>query len=184
MKLTGIIAALACAALVASSCGNSEKTPALEGFTYNAGEFQNQYTLNKADWDAALEFIARQDLDTLTAGPWHQLTPTTRARVQKTFTKEVGKWEVHRNVIDVFYVLDGIDKVGISSSENLGEIVREYSEKSDSEIYASSSNPSYAVLERHKGIILFPGEGHSPNLCTTAPDSLKLVVVKIPYIRQ
>lgn len=154
--------------------------PDTSKFTFNRTEFETQYKAHKAEWDAVFEFLANPGLDTMSAGPWHQLTARTKARVQKTFTREIGKWEAHRHVIDLFYVLEGTDKVGVCSIQDLEEITRPYSEEKDVELYASSSNPSYVVLKKGRGIILFPGEGHCPNLCTDSPDSLKIVVAKIP----
>lgn len=169
------------AAVMAVACKNAPELPELSAFTFDAEEFAAQYEINKAEWDAAFEFLSRTDLDTLTAGPWHQLTERTRARVQETTTREEGKYEAHRHVIDVFYVLDGIDKVAVCGLDQLRECTREYSEEKDVELFQYAENPRYVVLERGQGVMLFPSDGHCPNLCTDGQAPLKLVVVKVPY---
>lgn len=175
-RLIIILAAL----MAAASCASIKNMPSA---TCNKAELKQQYQLNKAEWDAAFAFLARTDLDTLTAGPWHQLTPSTRARVQEVGTKKGGRFELHRNVIDLFYVLQGNDKVIVSSPEDLTDLHSEYNAAKDVELWNGSKKPREVILTRHKAIILFPSDGHCPNQAVTEPEDIRIVVVKIPYVR-
>lgn len=166
--------------LAAVSCASVKNMPSA---TYDKAEFKRQYKLNKAEWDAAFAFLARPDLDTLTAGPWHQLTPNTRARVQEVRTKKGGRYEFHKNVIDLFFVLQGNDKVLVSSRDDMTDLSSAYNETKDVELWNGSSKPREVIMTRHQAIILFPTDGHCPNQAVNEPEDIKIVVVKIPYVR-
>jgi len=163
----------------------SSKAPAIiNNFRYNSDEFSRQYKLNRKEWDAAFNFLQNTDLKSLPVGEWQQLTEKTKGRTQKVLTAENRGFEVHHRTVDVFYVVEGQDKVGVSATDKLLDCTKAYQEKSDVELYARSMDPEYVILEKGQGIILFPSDGHSPNLCISKPDSLYLCVVKVPYITE
>ncbi len=174
-----ILMLIASAALLAAC---SPKTYDLRKATYDKDTFESQYKLNKDDWDAAFAFMARKDLDTLRAGRY-ELTPTCYAKIQELTTREGGKWERHEKVVDVFCVVRGEDKVGVSELGDLKEVVRAYDPKRDVETFARSDSPRYVVLKKGESIFLFPTDGHLPNQAVDGPASLKVAVVKVPFFK-
>lgn len=178
MKRPLTFIALLAAALLGSSCAS----PDLSDTVCTKKVFEEQYALNKAEWDAAFEFMARKDLDTLAAGRY-QLTERTYAKVSTIKTREQGKFEAHRLVADVFYVVSGEEKIGVSKYEDLQNLVRPY-DRRDAELYETSSNPSYVTLTPGKSAIFFPEEGHQPNMAVSGPSEVKLVVIKVPCGRK
>ena len=173
----------AASALLLLSCGGKNEMPeVLKNLTFDQALLERQYKLNKAEWDAAFAFLSRPDLDTLTAGPWHQLTPETRGRVQLVTTHEPKRYEVHKKYVDVFYVLDGNDRVRLSSFDNLSDPTKPYNEENDCQFFETSSSFSDVVMTNRQGVVIFPPQGHMSNLCVTEPEQLKVIVIKVPYV--
>ena len=181
MKSSIVIAA---AAALSIFCACNSQPKILSDLTFNEAEFQKQYALNKAEWDAAFKFLTTTNFDTVTLKKKNFLTEKTWARVSEATSKNGGKWEAHRNVIDLFYVLDGTEQVGVSALSDLREPVREYKAENDVETFKSSVNPQFTVLTAGKGIILFPSDSHLPNQAIDKPAKFKVVTVKIPVAKE
>ena len=172
----------AAALVLAASC-----TPKVFDFgnvTCDKAEFRQQYRLNRADWDATFGFLSRTDLDTLRAGQY-TLTPTCTAKIQELTTREGGKWERHEKVVDVFYVISGEDKVGISTLGALHDVTKAYDAQRDVETFKFSTSPRFIVLKDGQSVFLFPKDGHLPNQAPASrPGQLKVAVVKVPYVKK
>jgi len=165
---------------ICASC--SPKTFDLSSTVYDKTEFKTQYKANKADWDAAFAFISRSDLDTLSVGSY-PLTPTCTAKIQKTTSKNGGKWERHDRVVDVFHYINGNCKVGTCGLDELGPVARPYNAKKDNELFESSTSPVYTEMHPGSSIFLFPKDAHQPHQALGASEAVKLAVVKVPYVK-
>ena len=144
--------------------------------------FAEQYKLNKAEWDAAFEFLQRPDLAELPAGQY-EVYGRTYAKVQIDRTRESVNYELHHNVIDLFYIVEGEELVNYCKPEDLTELVSPYNEKKDVEYYKSASKQNSVVLTKGKYIVLFPSDGHQPMLPPDGnPAPIHKIVLKIPYV--
>lgn len=143
--------------------------------------FAEQYAIGKADWDATFDFLSNPKLDTVQLKVWNQLTDVTRARTNIVRTKQSNIYEVHHKVVDVFYVIDGVIKVGVSKPENLLDCRKPYSDVRDVEIYEKSSKTRYVTVKKGQFIVLFPSDAHSPNLCLDVPADAHVATVKVHY---
>lgn len=164
-----------------ASC--SPKVYDLRNATFDKKVFKEQYKKNKAEWDAAFAFMARTDLDTLSKGAY-KLTDRTVAKVNTITTKTTNSFEAHRRVIDVFFVIKGAEKLGVSTLEDRRELKRPYNEKRDVELYKTSAAPRWIILRDGQAAFVFPSDAHSPNLDPFTPgrhETLKLSVIKIPF---
>lgn len=150
----------------------------------NLNEFYSQYHKNKAQWDAAFQWLASTDLLNAKAGKLEIPGTTITASVQDgTNLPLKGHWtESHRRKIDFMYVVKGIEGFGLldhaTSKPNC-----EYNVKKDVLHYDFDETKlnRFAV---HAGdfIICFPSDWHMPLLETKYKNqNFRVIVLKIDY---
>ena len=149
-------------------------------------ELVSHYSKFKEEWEAALEFIHRSDLDTLSAGRYELTEKGTYANVQDYRTRLDGKFEYHKKYIDLQYIVRGGEVCELTPLDNLAEETKPYSGKGDAGLYRTVADSAAVVSgELHPGSagIYFPCDGHKPNMSTDGQvrESRK-IVVKIPVI--
>jgi len=81
--------------------------------------------------------------------------------------------EAHKRYVDLQYIIDGNERVGIRSD---GKIFVPYNPENDIEFYEGESN--WIDLHRGDYIVLFPQDRHQPCMGDGSP--VKKAVVKIP----
>lgn len=145
--------------------------------------YAEQYSLNKAEWDAVFRFLADPATAKLPAGQY-PITDSTFAKVQIDSTRTSMNYEDHHKKIDLFYIVEGSELINVCKPSSLAGLVDPYNPAKDVEHYSSSSDYKPVVLTPGKYVILFPSDAHQPML---APDGLPApihkIVVKIPYVQ-
>lgn len=88
-----------------------------------------------------------------------------------------GKWEGHRKMLDVQYIIKGEEVVEWTPLENLTHS-SEYNEVKDVEFYQGKGE----VIRVPAGYayIVFPEDGHKPGCCLETPDDYVKIVIKLP----
>jgi len=167
--------------LALSSCAPKAYLWNAENATVDMDVYEQQYKLNKAEWDAAFKFLSDPETMSLPAGRY-ELTDRTFANIQIDSTRTVMQWEDHHKKIDLFYVAEGVELVNVCKPEELLDCTRPYTDEKDVENYRSSSNPRPVVLTPGKYVILFPSDAHQPMLDPDGkPAPIKKIVVKLPF---
>lgn len=172
---------------MALSCG-SQKDPAFKGLLsksfdgLDAAQFARQWTANKAEWQAAWEFLSREDLDTLSTGRYDLTEKGTYASVQE-YEIDPGKekrFETHRKFIDIQYVIGGQEKIFVCRDVQLGERLTEYDASSDVEFFAPGGQMKGYVMDKSNFVILFPSDPHMPGCPVENGDvHIRKIVVKV-----
>lgn len=111
----------------------------------------------------------------------HELSPHVKAIVSEYTTKEVNEngYEAHREYIDIQYLISGVEFLNSSPLEYLNEI-KSYNKEIDAAFYVETGvKPQVLLLGRGYFAILYPQDGHMPQLCVADSISVKKVVVKI-----
>ena len=111
----------------------------------------------------------------------YELSPRVKAIVSEYATKPVNEngYEAHRRYIDIQYLLTGSEKLCSLPLECLKE-TKPYDAKDDYALYNEPSvRPQEMLLGNGYFAILFPQDGHMPQLCVEAPLPVKKVVVKV-----
>ena len=111
----------------------------------------------------------------------YELSPRVKAIVSEYATKQVNEngYEAHRRYIDIQYLLTGSEKLCSLPLECLKE-TKPYNEKDDYALYNEPFvRPQEMLLGNGYFAILFPQDGHMPQLCVEAPLPVKKVVVKV-----
>ncbi len=92
-----------------------------------------------------------------------------------TKTKEQGKWEAHRQYIDIQYIIQGEEMIGYSHLSRL--VPGEYDPARDVVFLAGDGN--CLPLASGEFMLLYPEDAHMPCIAIDAPSAVKKVVVKI-----
>jgi len=147
----------------------------------NSIEFAEQYSKNKASWDKAFDFLKNTDLDKLKPGKYVLDGENVFVSVTEGPTKilEDSKWEAHHKYIDIQYVIEGQEKMGIAPIST-ARTITEFDEKKDVGFYNSlAKTGKYYVAKPGTFFIFFPSDAHRPGIKVKGFDSDKKLVVKI-----
>src|SRR5438045_88229 len=106
--------------------------------TVDKVEFARQYHLNKKYWDEAFAYLKNTDLNKLPKGKYPIDGDNVFASVTTDSTKDFNKtnWESHRKYIDIQYVIDGEEKIGVYPVSK-ATVSKEYDEKRDAANYSA-----------------------------------------------
>lgn len=96
-----------------------------------------------------------------------------------TNPSETSSMEFHRRYIDVMWMLDGEEIIGIHPVSALKNIKKEYDPEGD---YALADlDPEYTQLVMKKGMIaiLFPEDAHAPSMQLNGPCTVHKLIGKV-----
>ena len=111
----------------------------------------------------------------------HEINPRVKAIVSEYETKPVNEngYEAHKKHIDIQYLLQGVEKNCCLPIERLKE-TKSYKEEIDAAFYEESNIKSQEFLIGNGYFaILFPRDGHMPQLKVNKPVAVKKIVVKV-----
>ena len=99
----------------------------------------------------------------------------------KSKEKSDGLLEAHKDYIDIQMVLSGSELIGWQNIEGL-KIKTPYSSEKDIMFFLKKdTQPSFLEMKPSIFMILFPDDGHMPQISSKKnPEQVKKVVVKIP----
>ena len=127
----------------------------------------------------AFEWLQSIELNNLTAGKYSIEDDNVFAIVQeyKTLDAANEQMEAHKKYIDVQYIINGEEMVGLSLLNNQ-TISKEYDDETD--YFLVSDPPSFfATLNEENFMIFFPTDLHMPCIKINEPALVKKVVVKV-----
>jgi len=141
-------------------------------------EFARQYHLNKKYWDEAFAFLKNQDLDKIAKGKYPIDGDNVFASVTTDSTKDFDKtnWESHRKYIDLQYVINGEEKMGVCPVSK-ATVTKPYDEKRDAANY-SAAGKIYSATPR-TFFMFFPSDAHRPNITPGGNKIDKKIVIKV-----
>lgn len=109
------------------------------------------------------------------------LSSRVKAIVSGYSTKEANEngYEAHRDYIDIQYLISGEEKICCLPLEYLKE-AKPYNKEQDAAFYEETTiKPQEFLIGNGYFTILFPQDGHMPQLCVDEPQMVKKVVVKV-----
>lgn len=139
----------------------------------------NSYTGISEDIRKGLEWLRNVKPD-LEKGVY-EISPRAKAIVSEYFTKEVNEYgyEAHREYIDIQYLISEEEIICYLPLEYLKEI-KPYNKEQDASFYVETGiKPQELLIGNGYFSILFPQDGHMPQLCVEKPTSVKKVVIKV-----
>lgn len=114
----------------------------------------------------------------------YEISPHVKAYVSEYCSKPLNEsgYEAHRAYIDIQYAITGEEIVRCLPISQLNE-VKPYNSVDDIAFYKPVEIGAEQPLEMAIGggffTILFPQDGHMPQLCKNVPRSVKKVVIKV-----
>lgn len=130
---------------------------------------------------AAFEFIQKAVENNLEKGKYEIDGEEIYAVVQQYETKlqENAVFEGHKKYIDVQYVVEGLEMLGLQKISK-AVVKNEYDEGKDAALYERSADASYCVATKGDFCIFYPHDLHSPGVAyNNLPTPVKKIVVKI-----
>ena len=92
-------------------------------------------------------------------------------------TREQGKWECHRNYVDIQYIAEGVEQIGVNHIDKM-HVVTEYNPEKDVAILGGKGD--YVTLSEGSYGIFFPEDAHQPKVAPdNIPGPVKKVVIKV-----
>lgn len=128
--------------------------------------------------DTALEFLV--SVNNEKSNGVETLTNGVKAIISEYATKMVNEngYEAHKQFIDIQYPLNGLEKVGYCPIEYL-KATTEYNQEKDYMLFEAKDGLSFTIGNGYF-LILFPEDGHMPQLCDRKPSTIKKLTLKVP----
>ena len=92
-------------------------------------------------------------------------------------TKSEGKFEAHRQYIDIQYIVKGEEKIGITNI-NKTDCLIPYSKEKDIE-FLNAKEYDFITLKEGDFAIFYPHDAHMPCLTNKQEESIEKIVAKI-----
>jgi len=145
----------------------------------NAEEFARQYKANKAQWNQVFAYLKNTDLTKLKEGRQTLPGSDLYINISRNENKELEEtaWEAHRKVIDLQYVFEGAERIGIAPLINGREKVP-YDNVKDI-MFLDMGGPIYTALPG-SFFLFFPGDAHRPMIRVDGYKESRKIVIKIP----
>ena len=95
----------------------------------------------------------------------------------KTYSITERRFEAHKKYIDIQFVLEGREKMGVSDISETS-VLEEYDENRDV-MFLSASEPNFINVKKGFFIIFYPNDAHMPCLMVEKAEYVKKLVSKI-----
>ena len=140
------------------------------------------YNYLSTDLKVGLKYIRDTDFSSLENGKYEILPEKVYAVIQDYTSKpeSEGKFEAHREYIDIQFIIEGEEKIGTGSVEDF-QPSTDYNEEKD--IVFLTPNPEakteFIKLKTGEFAIFLPKDAHMPSIAVENPTFVRKVVVKV-----
>lgn len=137
------------------------------------------YHKNPRHWNQAFQFLNSSDLKNLPLGKQELEGKHLFISVDEYVSKDKieTRYESHKKYIDIQYVIEGEELMGLTTLDNV-EITEPYSEEKDIAFYAFDGG-EYIKATPGNFLVFFPEDVHRPMLKANENSRVKKIVVKI-----
>lgn len=126
---------------------------------------------------AAFEFIEKAVSENLADGKYPTEGENFCLVQSYTPSENCGKFEAHRNYIDIQYIVSGAEYMEWNHISE-GRVTREYIPEDDCAFY-STDNKVKLTLTQGSFAVFFPEDLHNPGNCTTPAVPVKKIIAKV-----
>ncbi len=128
--------------------------------------------------DVGLEYIS-QVTNSVVNGVFF-LEHDVKVIVSEYTTKQRNEngYEAHRKYVDIQFPIDGVESVKCCPIESL-EATTVYNEENDYILFADRDGTTLTIGNGYF-LVLFPDDGHMPQLCVDKPEPIKKITLKVP----
>jgi len=125
-----------------------------------------------------LQWLEKTNLDQLADGRYEIDGNDVYASIQTYETKIDAKYESHRKYVDIQYIVNGKEKIGVTDLSNCITCI-EYDSERDLEFYDIILEKKYIELSEGTFAIFYPHDAHKPSIAIKTPAEVKKIVVKV-----
>lgn len=147
----------------------------------NIKNAQNYYNLSERI-KSGLEYLKNTDFSKVENGKYEISRQEVFAIIQDYTSKpqSEGDFEAHRKYIDIQYIVEGEELLGVCDIENFSPIT-DYDKEKDIVFLAlkNDAKPDFIRLKEKEFTIFMPKDAHKPSLAVQSPSYVRKVVVKI-----
>ena len=142
-------------------------------------KLRNKYDLENEAFQAAFQFLQREDLESLGEGNYPILGEDVFAMVQsfEPAPEEERRFEAHDIYFDIQYLLEGEERIDVIARSSC--TVTENPEGKDICFLEAKEKFSQMLLRKGDFLILSPEEAHRPAVAANQPRKCKKIVVKV-----
>ena len=141
----------------------------------------NKYYKLSERLEIGLKYLEDNDFSNMENGKYEILGDKVFAIVQEYLSKpkSEGKFEAHRKYIDIQYVVEGEELIGVGNIENFAEVT-EYDNEKDIVFLKqkTSERPVMIDVQAKEFTIFTSNDAHMPSIAAKNPSHVKKVVVK------
>lgn len=140
-----------------------------------------QYFKNKKHWDQAFTFLKNSDLKNLPLGKQELDSDSLYVSVDEYVTKNNSdtRYESHRKYIDIQYIIEGEEKMGLASLDKVeGEVTEPYNAEKDIAFYQYDGG-KYIIATPKNFVLFFPTDAHRPVMKVNENSKVRKIVVKV-----
>ena len=123
-------------------------------------------------------WLKENNLETLEDGKYEIDGDRIFANVQSYETKDDAPYEAHKKYIDIQYMINGEESVGVVDYNDC-VTAEVYNDEKDVEFLECIKNDFYQVLRKGEFLIFYPQDVHKPSLKIDNNKSVKKVIVKV-----
>jgi YhcH/YjgK/YiaL family protein len=124
-----------------------------------------------------LTFLKENDLASLPLGRYEIDGDAVFAIVQEyeTHLPEECRWEAHYNYTDIQYVVEGSEKIGWSTLDDVAKT----EDLPEDDVYFFDAEGDHFVVQAGQFAVFAPQDAHRPGVAVEGPAPIKKVVVKV-----
>lgn len=131
--------------------------------------------------ELGLKFLQNENLSALDNGKYEILNNEVFVTIQDYMTKETPvDFEAHKKYIDIQYMIEGEEKIGVEDIENFSPKTN-YNEEKDIVFLKRNRTGmgDYVNLKQDEFVILMPSDAHQPSVACNSSSRVKKAVVKV-----
>ena len=137
---------------------------------------ERYYTLSEGIREG-LEYLKQNDISLLEDGKYEINGAELFINVNSYTTKDTADWETHKKYIDIQYIKQGKEKIGICDKETC-TTKTPYNAEKDIEFLTGESGEFY-TMEPEDFMIIFPEEAHKPGIKVNENIYVKKAILKV-----
>lgn len=148
--------------------------------------FGNVNVLQDMSWlpkplKLAVDHLKSTDFSTKEAGRYEIQGPDIFVLVSDLTTKPASenRPEIHRNFIDVQYLVHGSERIGVAVDTGRNPVAEDLLAEKDILFYSAMENETAVEMTPGSFAVLFPSDVHRPGCQSAKPETIRKVVVKV-----
>lgn len=137
------------------------------------------YSKYKDIWDQVFDFMRNTNLEAIETGKYPIAGDSLFVIVDEYVTQDVEerKYEAHRKYIDLQYIIEGKELIGVAELDEVN-LIEPYDGEKDIAFY-EKSNGKFRVADSSVFFIFFPDDAHQPCVKFDQARRVKKIVFKI-----